>query len=515
MIQRRHIIRRRTIHKHRIKDVHAYHFIPQPLQIRRRSFLQLATQCLDSEHTILGKLHQVDALTVEHRIMSRSNAHHVDFQVTLSHQLLPLTSNLFQQTAAHRADAAKEHIQHLVFAEEERVVNHIHALAQILALHHKRNVRFAGTLRTSNHTDTIASQRTKQFARNTWRMLHVLAYNGNGSQVALQLHLVHRAHLYLLGKFAVQHFTGCIRILVAHTDGRRVFRTGLTHHEHTDALGSQHREDALVHANHTHHRQTAHRNQRRALDGRNTLDGTGRIATVLRDDGARILWTERIFDKDRNILDTDRINRRRINHFRTEIAKFRSLHIRQLVDGVCRVDDTRVSCHEARHIRPYLQHLSIQRSCQDSCRVVAAATSQVGNLTRLGIRRDETASQTHLVVSTSSHKVGKRLPYQRRRDAARKQILSVLPLRLDKIQRIIPTGIPHQRGNHLTGNALTIRHDGTARLLRQILNQIDTLENALQLIQQPVHPAQQIRLPFAVGYHSLNHPMMPFHHLRI
>ena len=154
--------------------------------------------------------------------MTTGDAHHIDLQIALLHQLLTLTGNLFQQTATHRAYTTQEHVQHLILRQEERVVNHVQALAEALSLNHKRNIRLTRTLCTSNHADTIPSQRTEEFTCNARRMLHILTHNGNSSQVALQLHLVHRAHLYLLGKLLVQHFAGTVCIIVRHADGRAV-----------------------------------------------------------------------------------------------------------------------------------------------------------------------------------------------------------------------------------------------------------------------------------------------------
>ena len=97
-----------------------------------------------------------------------------------------------------------------------------------------------------------------------------------------------------------------------------------------------------------------------SLIERNTLDRFRRMVGFLLHNSARSLRIERILYQNRNILMTYRINRRRIHHFRTKVTQLHSLHITQLRNRISRADDTRVSCHEAIHIRPDFQNIRIQ-----------------------------------------------------------------------------------------------------------------------------------------------------------
>ena len=132
-------------------------------------------------------------------------------------------------------------------------MNDIQGLAQRLAVHDERDIRFRSTLRTGYHIDTVASQRAEQLAGNTRRMLHILAYNGHRSQIFLRLYGRNLSHFNLFGKLLIQHLTSQVGIRIAHTDGSGVLRRGLRNEEHTDAVLCQSFEDAIVHTNHANH----------------------------------------------------------------------------------------------------------------------------------------------------------------------------------------------------------------------------------------------------------------------
>ena len=51
----------------------------------------------------------------------------------------------------------------------------IHGFAQLLSRNNKRDVGFFRTLRKSDHTDTISTQCTKKFTRNTWHIAHIVS----------------------------------------------------------------------------------------------------------------------------------------------------------------------------------------------------------------------------------------------------------------------------------------------------------------------------------------------------
>ena len=80
---------------------------------------------------------EVDAVAVQYEVVNIGNAHHVQLQALRLHQVLLLCTDLFEQHAANGADAADKEVQHLVFRQEEGVVQHVQRLAQELAIHHE------------------------------------------------------------------------------------------------------------------------------------------------------------------------------------------------------------------------------------------------------------------------------------------------------------------------------------------------------------------------------------------
>ena len=84
---------------------------------------------------------------------------------------------------------------------------------------------------------------------------------------------------------------------------------------------------------------------------------------------------ESILHPDRDILDAYGVDGRRINDFCTEVAELHRLDIREFVDGVSRLDDSRVSRHEPIYIGPNLQHVGTERRSNDAGCIVASSTS--------------------------------------------------------------------------------------------------------------------------------------------
>ena len=66
-----------------------------------------------------------------------------------------------------------------------------------------------------------------------------------------------------------------------------------------------------------------------------------------------------VLNLDRDILDANGIDGRRIDYLCTEVTKLHCLHVRQLVDGISRLDHLGIGSHETIHIRPDLQNLCI------------------------------------------------------------------------------------------------------------------------------------------------------------
>ena len=127
---------------------------------------------------------------------------------------------LLEQLSAHGAHTAYKEVQHLVFRQEERVVYGVECLAQMFALHYERDVGLRRTLCTCYHADAGSAQCAEELAGYARHVLHVLAYDGDGSQSALGVHGEHGTRLYLLRKLAVEHLYSLRCILVAYTDRR-------------------------------------------------------------------------------------------------------------------------------------------------------------------------------------------------------------------------------------------------------------------------------------------------------
>ena len=197
-----------AIHEDGVEDVHGDDAVAQDLRI---AGLPLLLQ-------LLAEIGQVDALATEERMRGIGNAHHVELEPVLLHQLLPLAVNLLDEAAAHGTNAADEEVEHLVFGEEERIVDDVERLAQRLAVHHERDVGLARALCAGNDVDAVASQRAEQLAGNARRVLHVFAHDGDGGQVLLGQDGRNLAHLNLLGKLRSQYLTGQVGIGIAHTD---------------------------------------------------------------------------------------------------------------------------------------------------------------------------------------------------------------------------------------------------------------------------------------------------------
>ena len=174
----------------------------------------------------------------------------------LRNQGISLILNLFDQLCTHGARTANKHVHHLVLAQEERIMQHVHRLAQLLLWHHKRDVRLFRTLGKRNHADAVSAQRTEQFACHTRSMLHLFAHDTYGCQTLLHQHRVHLSHFDLLAKLAGQHGYCGLTIFILNTQRGGVLRRRLTHQEHRYARCCQRTKDTLVHTNHTYHRQT-------------------------------------------------------------------------------------------------------------------------------------------------------------------------------------------------------------------------------------------------------------------
>ena len=126
MVQCCHLIAGGAVNEHRVEDVHADDLAFEALEVA------LAT-CLEG----LAIVVEVDAIAAEHGIVSAGDAHHVEHEAALEHQLLALLAYLLNEAATHGAHATDEEVEHLVFREEERVVYDVEGLAQPGGIYHK------------------------------------------------------------------------------------------------------------------------------------------------------------------------------------------------------------------------------------------------------------------------------------------------------------------------------------------------------------------------------------------
>ena len=392
-------------------------------------------------------------------------------------------------------------------------MEHVERLAQEASVDHKRDVGLRSTLGAGNHADTATSECAEQLSGNTRCVLHVLTHDGYGGQSAFGLHGEHGARLDFLLELLVQHLNGSLGILVAHTDTGGVLRRGLRHHEHRDAAVGQRGEDAAVHANHTHHRESRHRDERGALDARDTLDGLPVVVDLLLDERARMLGVERVLYLYGNILDADGIDGRRVDNLGAEVAQFHRLYIAQFVDGVGRLDHLRVGGHESVHVGPDFQHVGIQRGGNGGGRQVRASSSQVGRLVRVAVAGNEAGHHIHR--SDGRARVEERfegLLDQLVRQFRVEHVLALLVLRADKVAGVHPGAVLDDGGHDVRAQSLAIADDGVLRLLAQVVNQVHTVVDAPQLFEELVHIIKQIDALFGVGDDRVDHLMMAAHH---
>ena len=265
-----------------------------------------------------------------------------------------LPTNLLDELSAHGSHTADKQIEHLVFGEEERVVDDVEYLAQTLALHHKRDVGFARPLCAGDDADAASPQSAEKLAGASGQILHIGSHDGHGGQTALDVHGKHGTVFDFGGKGFVEHLRCLVGIFVAHTDAGGVLRRCLRHHEHADAPIGQGGEDAAVDANHTHHREAGDRDERRAVDGADAFDGLMVVGNLGLDGGAGIGGVEGVFNFDGNVFHANGIDGGRIDHLGAEVAQLHGLDVAELGNGVGAFDDAWVGCHKAVDVGPNL-----------------------------------------------------------------------------------------------------------------------------------------------------------------
>ena len=206
---------------------------------------------------------------------------------------------------------------------------------------------------------------------------------------------------------------------------------------------------------------------------------------------------------------THRIDSRRINHFRTKVAKLHSFYITQLVYGISSADDTRVGGHKAVHIRPYLQTGGIQRCGNDGSRIIRTATSQVCHFSAVLVGRYKTGHQCYL------RNFIKCFFHQRSCQFRIQNMFGMFFLGLDEVARIIPHRSLYQRCRNNRRQTFTVAHDSCRSFGRQILNQINTLKDIFQLTQQFIDLIQQYGASFARRNNGIHHFDVTVYYLTI
>ena len=191
---------------------------------------------------------------------------------------------------------------------------------------------------------------------------------------------------------------------------------------------------------------------------------------------------ECILDLDRYILDADGIDGRGIDDLGTKVTQLHSLYIRQLIDGIGAFNHLRVSRHEAVDIRPDFQHLGIQHGSNDGCGVVASATSQVRGLVAVAVAGNEAGNDIDMLVVD----VLESLLHQRCRQVGIDDVLAFLVPGTDKVTRVHANTVLNHCSDDMRAQAFTIRDDGVGRLLTQVVNEVHTVEDTLQLVEELV-----------------------------
>ena len=296
----------------------------------------------------------------------------------------------------------------------------------------------------------------------------------------------------------VQHTAGCICILVLHADTGAVLTGSLTDHEDTDAALGQAGEDAAVHTYDAYHGESRHGDERRTLDAADALDATVVVLHLVLDDGAGGIGVECVLDKDRDVLDADRIDGGRINHLGSKVAELHRLNVCQLRYDVGRTDDARVGSHEAIHVGPYLQDTGIQCRSNDAGGVVAAAPAKVRHLTALRVGTDEARYDAYL---------GKLLPSlldESVREFLDEAVLPCLEFRLDELAAVKPFGSFYQCSDNQATDALAIGDDGCLCLWTKVADEIDTLIDTAQLFEQFGHGSFQA-FAFRAGWQDVRY----------
>ena len=265
---------------------------------------------------------QVQPFATEDGMLAVGYADDIQFQPVLLHQFRLLDANLFQQVASDRTDPGDEEVQHLVLGKKKGIMDRVQCLAQVFQLDDEGNVCFGSPLCTGDHADTCATQCPEQLTGDTRSAFHVFAYDSDGCQVFFRYRVTHVALGAFKCELFVQDFDCQVCVCIPDGKCRIVFRTGLRDHEHTDTVLCQCFENTVVDTDNTYHAQPLNRDQAGVVDGRDPFDDS--FAVILHPFFGNISSpcsrVEGVQDADRYVFVINRIDRRRINHFRAEVT---------------------------------------------------------------------------------------------------------------------------------------------------------------------------------------------------
>ena len=184
------------------------------------------------------------------------------------------------------------------------------------------------------------------------------------------------------------------------------------------------------------------------------------------------------------------INGRRIDNLSAKVTKLHRLHVRELIDSVGVGDYLRVSGHKAIHVCPNLQRISSQYSCKHSCCIIGTSSSQIRHMSRCHIRSYESRHYGNSILLPF-----KSFFYQLLRFCLSQHVLAAFMFRLHEKTRVIEHSIPNERTDNERRQSFAIAHNCILHIGRHLLQQIKSLADILQLIQQRMHLAVKGAFP--------------------
>ena len=180
-----------------------------------------------------------------------------------------------------------------------------------------------------------------------------------------------------------------------------------------------------------------------------------------------------------------RINGRRINNLRTEVAQFHRFDKRQPLDDISRIDSPGVGCHEAIDIGPDFELRGIESGSQDSCRIIRSPTPQIGDIAIAFVGGDESRNDgyTRQWIKTGFHQPVGLLEID--------NVFTTLHLCLDEPTGIVMLGPVDNPADNQRGETLAVADNRVEGLYRQVFNERHAFENISQLIEQRLYERQK------------------------